>query len=158
MRSLTQFVLDSLILLVRPPESVRQVGALPYDVVDGRVVFLLVTSRRSGRWIVPKGSLIAGETPYRSAEIEAMEEAGVEGIIDREPIGTYRTIKKGGIARRVVEVDLYPLRVTKQHDTWLEQGARHRHWVLLREAKRLLSDATVARLARELSRREMARL
>jgi len=158
MLTVTQFILDRLFLRWRTPDTVRQVGALPYAVIDGRVVFLLVTSRRSGRWIVPKGSIVPGETPYRSAEIEALEEAGVEGVADHEPIGTYRTIKKGGIARRVVEVDLYPLKVTKQHDTWLEQGRRHRHWVLLREAKRLLSDSAVGDFATDLSRRELARV
>jgi 8-oxo-dGTP pyrophosphatase MutT (NUDIX family) len=148
-----QFVLDRIILRLRAPDPARQVGALPYDIVDGRVVFLLVTSRRSGRWIVPKGSIIKGETPWRSAEIEALEEAGVEGVAEQRPIGTYRTIKNGGLTRRVVEVDLYPLRVSKQHDTWLEQGKRLRHWVLLREAKRLLSDPAVAEFATQLSRR-----
>jgi hypothetical protein len=85
--------------------------------------------------------------------LEALEEAGVEGIIDPHPIGTYRTIKNSGLARDVVEVDLYPLRVTKQHDMWLEQGKRHRHWVLLREANRLLSDRALADLVTEHSRR-----
>jgi len=127
MLTVTQYILDRLFLRWRTPDAIRQVGALPYPVIDGRLVFLLVTSRRSGRWIVPKGSIIPGETPSRSAEIEALEEAGVEGVADQAPIGTYRTVKKGGIARRVVEVDLYPLKVTKQHDTWLEQGWRHRH-------------------------------
>ncbi len=151
-----QSLLDRIFLRLRSPEGARQVGALPYTVIDGRVVFLLVTSRRSGRWIVPKGSLIAGETPSRSAEIEALEEAGVEGVVDPKPIGTYRTIKKGGLTRRVVEVDLYPLRVTKQHQTWLEMDKRHRHWVLLREAKRLLSDPVLCDLVLKLSRREVA--
>lgn len=153
MPNLMQNILDRAFLRMRSPNATRQVGALPYTVIDGRVVFLLVTSRRSGRWIVPKGSIIVGETPWRSAEMEALEEAGVEGAIDPHPIGTYRTIKNTGLAREVVEVELYPLRVTKQHDTWLEQGKRHRHWVLLREAKRLLSDPALAELVTEHSRR-----
>ncbi len=156
MPNLAQYVLDRLILRLRTPDEAKQVAALPYTIVDGRVVFLLVTSRRSGRWIVPKGSVIEGESPERSAAIEALEEAGVEGVIDGQPIGSYRTIKKGSMTRHVVEVDLYPLRVTKQHDTWLEQGNRHRHWVLLREAKRLLSDSDLAALVTDLSRRVLA--
>jgi 8-oxo-dGTP pyrophosphatase MutT (NUDIX family) len=148
-----QNLFDRLMLRLRPPDAQRQVGALPYKVVDGRVTFLLVTSRRSGRWIVPKGSLIKDETAFRSAEIEALEEAGVEGVIDRTPIGSYRTVKKGGIASHVVEVDLYPLRVTKQHDSWLEKGKRHRLWVSLNKAKRLLSDPVLAHLVTELNRR-----
>jgi 8-oxo-dGTP pyrophosphatase MutT (NUDIX family) len=156
MPNLIQYLLDQAFLRMRSPNPTRQIGALPYTVIDGRVVFLLVTSRRSGRWIVPKGSIVAGETPWRSAELEALEEAGVEGIVEPEPIGTYRTIKQGGLTRQVVEVDLYPLFVTKQHNTWLEQTKRRRHWVLLREARRLLSDPALAKLLTELSRRAMA--
>jgi 8-oxo-dGTP pyrophosphatase MutT (NUDIX family) len=156
MLKLVEYMLDQVFLRMQSPNGPRQIGALPYTVIDGRIVFLLVTSRRSGRWIVPKGSLIVGETPWRSAELEALEEAGVEGIVDPEPIGTYRTIKKGGLSRSVVEVDLYPLCVTKQHDTWLEQGKRHRHWVLLRDAKRLLSDPALPELVTKFSRRLMS--
>jgi 8-oxo-dGTP pyrophosphatase MutT (NUDIX family) len=150
------FILDQFFLRMRSPNGAKQVAALPYTVIDGYIVFLLVTSRRSGRWIVPKGSVIPGETPWRSAELEALEEAGVEGIAGPEPIGTYRTIKKGGLTRNVVEVDLYPLWVTKQHDTWLEQAKRRRHWVLLRDAKRLLSDPDLVELVTKFSRKVMA--
>jgi ADP-ribose pyrophosphatase YjhB (NUDIX family) len=156
MRNLVQYALDKIVLWMQVPKARRQIAAVPYTVVDGRPVFLLVTSHRTGRWIVPKGSLIAGDTPWHSAELEALEEAGVEGIVEKEPIGTYRTIKKSGLARHVVEVDLYPLYVTKQHDTWLEQATRHRHWVLLRDAKRLLSDPNLVELLTQLSCRVMA--
>lgn len=153
MENYARYILDRVFLRVRSPDKIRQVAALPYAVVNGRVTFLLVTSRRSGRWIFPKGSVIEGKTAWESAQIEALEEAGVEGEIETLPIGAYRTIKKGSIARKVVEVDLYPMRVTRQHDTWAEQGKRHRHWVLLREAKRLLHDPVLADLTAELSRR-----
>ncbi len=156
MLNIAQYFLDRASLRWRQPSGVKQVGALPYAVVEGRVVFLLITSRRTGRWIVPKGSLIEGETAWRSAEIEALEEAGVEGIVEQTPIGTYRTIKKGSVTRQVVEVDLYPLLVTTQHDTWPEQDNRHRHWVLLREARRLLTDPDLADLFGEWSRRVLA--
>ena len=153
MRSYSQYILDRIFLRVRSPDLTRQVAALPYAVLDGRVAFLLITSRRSGRWIFPKGSVIEGKTPWESAQQEALEEGGVEGEIDCTPIGTYRTIKKGSIARKVVEVDLYPMRVTHQHETWPEQANRKRHWVLLREARRLLQDPVLAGLTTELSRR-----
>ena len=156
MQNFAQYLLDRAFLRWRNPNKVKQVGALPYAVVEGRPVFLLVTSRRSGRWIVPNGSLIPGQSAAQSAATEALEEAGVEGIVDETPIGSYRTIKKGGMARQVVEVDLYPLRVTQQHDTWAEKDNRHRHWVLLREAKRLLTDPELADLVTEWSRRLMA--
>lgn len=152
MFNIAQYVLDLASLRWRRPSGSKQAGALPYTVVDGRVVFLLITSRRTGRWIVPKGSLMEGRPPWRAAELEALEEAGVEGVIEHEPIGTYRTIKKGSMIRQVVEVDLYPLLVTTQHDTWDEDANRHRHWVLLPEAKRLLADPNLANLVAAWSR------
>ena len=59
----------------------RQSGCIPYALVGGQAVFLLITSRRSGRWVFPKGSHMDGKTPWDSAAQEAYEEAGVE-IID----------------------------------------------------------------------------
>jgi 8-oxo-dGTP pyrophosphatase MutT (NUDIX family) len=153
MQSYPQYFLDRLYLRLRTPHATRQVAALPYKVIEGRVAFLLVTSRRSGRWIFPKGSPIEGLQPWEAAAQEALEEAGVEGEMETRPLGTYRTIKKGGIRRLVVEVDLYPMRVTTQHAEWPEKGSRHRHWVLLPEAKRLLNDPVVADLTVKLSRR-----
>jgi 8-oxo-dGTP pyrophosphatase MutT (NUDIX family) len=129
--------------------SGRQSGALPYAVVDGRVVFLLVTARRTGRWIFPKGSVSTGMTPWDSAAKEAMEEAGVAGEISNEPIGTYWIADKG----EKIAVDLYPLRVDQQFDRWKEKEQRLRHWVLLPEAQRLITDRALARIPAVLQRK-----
>ena len=131
----------------------RQFGAIPYTVVDGQVVFLLVTSRGTGRWIFPKGDPIEGLRPFETAAQEAMEEAGIEGEVDPTPIGTYRAFKTLPFRRKVMLVEMYPLRVTQQLDEWPEKGRRRRHWAILPEAKRLLSDARVADLAVKLNRR-----
>jgi 8-oxo-dGTP pyrophosphatase MutT (NUDIX family) len=127
-----------------------QVGAIPYRVVDGHVVFLLVTSRRTGRWIYPKGAVIDGMTAQESAACEALEEAGVEGLIWPEPIGTYDTVKVKGMVRTPLHVTLYPLEVTRQLDPWKEAGQRHRHWALLPEARRLLSETRLSEITRDL--------
>lgn len=132
-----------------PVPGLRQSGALPYSIVDDRVVFLLITSRRTGRWIFPKGSISAGMTPWDSAAKEAMEEAGVTGEIGTNPIGSYRNSDKGVM----VDIDLYPLRVETQLDHWQEMDQRLRHWALLAETKRLLADRSLARLAEALHRR-----
>lgn len=131
-------------------EPVTQVGAIPYRIVDGHVVFLLVTSRRTGRWINPKGAVIDGMTAQESAACEALEEAGVEGDVWAEPIGTYDTVKVKGMTRTPLRVTLYPLEVTNQLDPWKEAGQRHRHWALLPEAKRLLSEPRLAEITRDL--------
>lgn len=135
---------------------VRQVGAIPYTIVDNQVVFLIITSRGTGRWIFPKGELAEGQEPWATAAMEALEEAGVEGEIERQPIGSYRTTKSVALRRTVIEVDMYPLRVTRQHDRWEEMNHRHRHWVILPEAKRLLSEPRLAELAKKLSQRVLA--
>jgi 8-oxo-dGTP pyrophosphatase MutT (NUDIX family) len=131
-------------------EAPRQSGAIPYRIVEGQIAFLIVTSRRTGRWIFPKGAPIEGLTPPQVAAREAFEEAGVEGVIGDTPLGSYRTVKVKGVRRVAFEVDMYPLAVETQHETWPETGQRHRHWVLLPEARRLLSDKRLAELAAEL--------
>lgn len=127
----------------------RQSGAVPYVLREGRVVFLLVTSRRTGRWIFPKGSIPGGMTAWDSAAKEALEEAGVTGVVESEPLGSYRISDKG----QLVDIDLYPLRVESQLDIWDEMDQRSRHWVLLAEARRLLADRALTRIADRLHRR-----
>jgi 8-oxo-dGTP pyrophosphatase MutT (NUDIX family) len=143
---------DRLLLLASSDSTVRQAGAIPYTIVQGQVVFLLITSRRSGRWIFPKGELVPEMTPWALAAHEAFEEAGVTGEVDPNSIGSYRTMKTLSIRRQPVVVDLYPLRVKQQLDEWPEKGQRHRHWAILPEAKRLLSETKLAEMAARLSR------
>lgn len=131
-----------------PVPYMRQSGALPYSIVDDRVVFLLVTSRRTGRWIFPKGSISLGMTPWDSAAKEALEEAGVSGEVGTNAIGTYRNSDKGV----PVDIDLYPLRVDQQFESWQEMDQRLRHWALLAETKRLLADRSLSRIAEALHR------
>lgn len=142
---------------VETPAQLRQSGALPYAMVDGRMAFLLITSRRSGKWIFPKGAIEPNMTAWDSAAMEALEEAGVSGQIEQTPIGSYRA-STGGNSVTLVDVDLYPLLVTQQHDIWREQNQRLRHWVTLSEAKRLLTDRTISRLAVKLHARQADQL
>jgi 8-oxo-dGTP pyrophosphatase MutT (NUDIX family) len=135
------------------PVAARQSGAIPYTIVDGEPVFLIITSRRTGRWIFPKGAPIDGMAPWEVAAHEALEEAGVEGEIETQPIGSYRTTKIVDLRSTSIEVDLYPLRVLSQHDDWLEKDHRRRQWALLPEAERLLSDPRLVELATLVSRR-----
>jgi 8-oxo-dGTP pyrophosphatase MutT (NUDIX family) len=120
-------------------DAAPQAGAIPYTIVKGTPVFLLVTSRGTGRWILPKGSPIEGYELWQVAAREAYEEAGVEGDVEAVPIGRYRGLK-GSIRTAPIEVHMFPLRVVRQLDDWPEKDKRHRHWVILPEARRLLSD------------------
>ncbi len=133
--------------VARQSEIERQAGAIPYAVIDGQVAVLLVTSRRTGRWIFPKGGLMQGLAAHEAAAREALEEAGVEGEVGATPLGAWRTIKRRGVRVTPIEVDMFPLRVTRQLDSWEEQSQRRRHWAGLREAQQLLRDPYLADLA-----------
>lgn len=135
-----------------PEPSGTQFGAIPYRIVEGHVVFLMVTSRRSANWVFPKGSAMDGLTPWETAAEEAFEEAGVRGEIEREPIGSYlhpRNNDPSGLVR----IELYPLLVTDQLDDWREEAQRFRHWALLPQVRRLLASKEAARVASDLHRR-----
>lgn len=136
---------------VETPRRLRQAGALPYAIVDGRMAFLLVTTRRSGKWIFPKGTIEPHMPAWESAALEALEEAGVAGTIAQSPVGSYRA-SAGLDGATLVDVDLYPLEVTEQFDSWKEQRQRMRHWATLPEARRLLTDRTLGQLATRLHR------
>ena len=148
-------LIDRMIARGGEPET-RQAGAIPYTIVKGQPVFLIVTSRSTGRWIFPKGDPIEGLQPWEVAATEALEEAGVEGEVEMQPVGVYRAMKTLAFRRKRIEIALYPLRVTRQLDEWAEQQVRHRHWVILKDAKRLLSEPRLAEIAARLNRRVLA--
>lgn len=88
---------------------------------------LLVSSRETRRWVIPKGWPKKGCKPYVTAEREAQEEAGVIGEIGREPIGSYHYLKDGE-AGSICLVEVFPLAVKRQRKTWLEQSQRTTKW------------------------------
>jgi uncharacterized protein len=132
-------------------DIIDQVAALPYRLVpaagadDGRkldaVMIMLVTSRDTGRWIVPKGNVDAGHTPHEAAAIEAVEEAGLVGWVDLDPIGHYsygKRVDDGTAARR--RVDVYLLAVIDELVEWKESGQRERRWFTQAEAARMVEE------------------
>lgn len=129
------------------PSERRQVAALPWRRgVDG-IEILLVTSRETRRWVTPKGGRMPGKTDAESAAEEALEEAGVEGDVALEPLGTFRYLKvlKRRAARWCV-VSVYPLEVQVEHDDWHERGQRERVWVRRDEAVRRVDEADLKAL------------
>ena len=132
---------------LRLPVLRRQVGAIAW-LPDARPLrFALVTSRRTGRWVFPKGSIDAGMTPQAAAAREAMEEAGVIGAAEPGPIGSFRTIKVRPPFAWPIEVTIYPLRVERVLDDWPEAGERDRRFVTLAEAGPLLTDPAMLAIA-----------
>lgn len=131
----------------------RQAGAIPFSVVGTKIVFLLVTTRRTGRWSFPKGALVEGLPAWEVAAKEAFEEAGVEGRVEPHAIGTYRAWKTRGVRRSAIEVEMFPLQVTRQVEDWPENGQRYRHWATVAEARRLLTDKRLVEFIEIISRR-----
>lgn len=128
-------------------ERVRQVAALPFRLTsDGSMEILLVTSRETRRFIVPKGWPMKGKSGRKAARIEAEEEAGVTGKALKEPAGTYSYWKRlaGGFVR--VDVTVYLLAVTEERADWRERGSRQRAWLSPADAALLIDEPELATL------------
>lgn len=130
-----------------------QVAALPLRWKDGKLRVLLITSRTTRRWIIPKGWLMDGETPARAAEIEAIEEAGAVGRLNPKPLGHYHYRKVLSDTDAVLcRVTVYPLTVTRLDKAWKEQAERTRKWVSAKEAARRVHEPELAEILRGLAR------
>jgi 8-oxo-dGTP pyrophosphatase MutT (NUDIX family) len=117
-----------------------QFGALCYRIKNGDLQFCLITSRGTGRWIVPKGWPMDGETPGQAAATEAWEEAGVEGRVRSRPLGVYSYYKVQSADSLPCVVVVYPLKVKKAQSRWPECKDRQRRWVSRRKAARMIEE------------------
>ena len=102
----------------------QQACALPYRRRDGKIEFCLITTRRTERWSFPKGSVERGESPSDAAVREALEEAGVEGVVRGEPLGEFINTRYD--PPRTVTAFL--MEVSRVHEEWREDGQRQRCW------------------------------
>jgi 8-oxo-dGTP pyrophosphatase MutT (NUDIX family) len=118
-----------------------QYAALPFRRGQEDVEILLVTSRETQRWVIPKGWPMKGKAPYAAAAREALEEAGVVGKVGKEAIGVYHYVKrlKNGAPLDCV-VDVFPLQVARQRKRWPEQGQRTGHWFSVEEAAEAVDE------------------
>lgn len=128
-------------------KPLSQVGALPYRVTtEGQVEVMVITSRRKGRFLFPKGWKMKGKSRTEAAAQEAMEEAGVIGTPLSKPIGRYRYRKRLGAAKTSVTVTVFPMRVRHEMKNWREQNDRKRSWVKPLEAAELIENPSLAKL------------
>ncbi|MFV0385917.1 NUDIX hydrolase [Paracoccus sp. (in: a-proteobacteria)] len=136
------------LLLGRRPPAL-QVGALCLDPATHKV--LLITSRGTGRWVIPKGWPMEGRTLSGAAAREAWEEAGVGGSIGREEIGRYGYDKdqNGGFAIPI-EVRVFPLQVERVADDYPEAAERKRHWFPPDKAAGLVAEPGLQHILRAL--------
>jgi 8-oxo-dGTP pyrophosphatase MutT (NUDIX family) len=113
----------------------RQVAALPWRQRNGDVEFLLVTTRTTRRWVIPKGWPMDDRADHQAAEQEALEEAGIVGHVAPLPMGQFNYLKVADSGRsRMLKVDVYPLHVTDELENWMEKLHRERRWVSRSEA------------------------
>jgi len=130
-------------------ESLRQVGALVVRrALNGRIETLLVTSRETGRWVIPKGWRSKRLADHESAAREARQEAGVIGDTSAEPIGHYVYFKRLSEVFRLTEVTVFLLIARRERNRWREQHERRRHWVPITEAARMVHEPSLAALMR----------
>lgn len=95
---------------------------MPYRIKDGEPQFLLITSSRARKWIIPKGIIELDLSPADSAAKEAFEEAGVNGTTDPEMLGRYTYEKWGGEC----DVQVFLMRIDEVLDEWEESAVRSR--------------------------------
>jgi len=128
----------------------RQVAALPWRLEDGQRRILMITSRETRRWVIPKGGRMVGKSDPEAAAQEALEEAGVKGDIKDHSIGVFRYakgLKDGGQCLCVVSV--YPLEVLIQLGAWPEAHQRERRWMTPAEAAEAVHEPDLAALIRD---------
>jgi 8-oxo-dGTP pyrophosphatase MutT (NUDIX family) len=132
-----------------------QYAALPYRLSAGsRPEFMLVTSRETRRWIIPKGWPKKGKSPQHSAAREAFEEAGVVGAIAKRSVGSFsykKRLKAGGIV--VCEVRVFPLEVKHQNKQWPEKQERDVKWLSASQAAEKVKEPMLREIIRRLARR-----
>jgi 8-oxo-dGTP pyrophosphatase MutT (NUDIX family) len=125
----------------RPPR--QQYAALCYRVKKkaGTLEVLLMTSRDTGRWVIPKGWPMARKCAYEVAAQEAFEEAGVQGKVETESLGhySYRKVLRDGM-KVTCKVQVYALEVNSIAKNFKEKGERVVEWVSCDEAVKRVQE------------------
>lgn len=124
-----------------------QYAALCWRLRKGRAEVLLITSRDTGRWLIPRGWPIAGLAPHETAGIEAWEEAGVRGTASPGCLGVYSYAKgRAPETVRLCQVEVYPLAAGGLAKTFPEAGQRRRKWFAPAKAARKVAEPGLAAL------------
>jgi 8-oxo-dGTP pyrophosphatase MutT (NUDIX family) len=118
-----------------------QYAALPFRMTDDGLRVLLITSRETRRWVIPKGWPEKELLPHELAAREAYEEAGILGRTERSPAGSFRYEKRLTEKKAVLcIVDVYLLEVEQELDEWPEKGQRERRWMTPAQAALLVGE------------------
>jgi 8-oxo-dGTP pyrophosphatase MutT (NUDIX family) len=131
---------------MKPEYWYRQSAVIPYYYENGSLNVVLVTSRKKKKWIIPKGIVERDMTPADSAAKEALEEAGVRGVVAEKAVGSYQREKWGGTCN----IEVFPMEVTEILERWQEQGARERVLASIDTVDDLVDDASLKSIIRKL--------
>ena len=117
----------------------------------GRIEVLLITSRDTGRWILPKGWPMAGKSGGETALTEAWEEAGVVGHLAGAELGSYGALKELVSGKPMPSrVEVHPVRVERLAAKFPEKGQRRRKWMTAKKAAKSVAEPELAALLRAL--------
>ena len=126
--------------------TIAQAGVLAFRIDStGQMRVLLITSRKRGRWTIPKGVIGLRLDARETARIEAHEEAGVSGKLSKKPLGTYEFRKWAATCR----VQMYALHVTTQETEWPERRLRRRKWFRPLEALDVITRKSLRRVVKK---------
>jgi 8-oxo-dGTP pyrophosphatase MutT (NUDIX family) len=119
-----------------------QYAALPWRIgTGGKREVMLLTSRETHRWVIPKGWPMSGKKPAEVARQEAFEEAGLIGQMSgKRPLGRYQYLKRLKQGSTRCEVTVYLLQVEQQLDDWPEKDERTTRWFDANEAATLVDE------------------
>lgn len=132
-----------------------QFAALCYRVKASKTQILLVTSRGTGRWIIPKGWPTHGQSAPDSAAIEAWEEAGATGKIGQRPLGIFSYVKGMGPEKDLPCLAMvFPLKVRKLEKDYPEHAERRRKWVSVKKAAAMVDTPELARIIKHFDPRQ----
>lgn len=109
-----------------------------------------MTSRDTGRWVIPKGWPMASLDPHEAAMREAWEEAGIEGRVTTQPLGRYGYAKRLTPTRAVeCEVEVFALEASRVAARFPERRQRRRKWFRPDKAATKVAEPSLAKLLRE---------
>lgn len=135
MNLLNRLASDVHLMLRRPARM--QYAALCYRIrkKSGTLEILVITSRDTGRWVIPKGWPMQGKRAHEVAEREAFEEAGVKGKVQKTPVGSYVYQKRMDQGLKIAcKVQVHAMEVDDLCKNFPEKGARRIEWVGYQEA------------------------
>ncbi len=133
----------------KPNWLYKQSAVVPFLVENGEVKVVLITSLKAKKWIVPKGVIEPGLSPQDSAANEALEEAGLLGVVDEAPMGCYEYEKWGGTCK----VQVFAFRVERILAEWLEMDSRQREIVPIAQALERIKTRELADIIKKYVRK-----